>query len=59
METSKTRADWADQDGSDIHDNECSLLYHIEAGTVDEEDQCTRRIHALASDGVPMWTEAG
>ena len=58
METSKTRADWSDQDGSDIHDNECSLLYHIGAGLVDEEDQCRRRIHALASDVVPMWTEA-
>ena len=59
METSKTRADWPDQDGSDIHDNECSLLYHIEAGLVDEEDQCTRRIYALTSDVAPMWTEAG
>ena len=59
METSKTRADWPDQDGSDIHDNECSLSYHIEGGwkAIDEEDQCRRRIHALTSDVVPMWTE--
>ena len=59
METSKTRADWPDQDGSNIHDNECSLSYHIEGGwnAVDEEDQCLRRIHALTSDVVPMWTE--
>ena len=59
METSKTQADWSDQDRSDIHHNECSLLHHFEAGMVDEDYQCARHIHALTSDVVPMWTEAG